>query len=514
MSALPCVLAYDLGTGGAKAAVYSADGACLGAVFEPYATFYPALEQHEQRPQDWWDAVVASARRLLAQPCVDPASIVACAISGHSLGVVPMSADGQLLRKLTPIWSDSRAQAQAAAYFTRIGQAEWYRRTGNGFPAPLYPLFKIMWLREHEPELFRRTDVFLGTKDYVNYRLTGRMVTDPSYASGSGAYDLSTGRYAEDLLAAAGFSASMLPEILPSSEPIGAMTDEAAAALGLPRGVKVMAGGVDKSCMALGARNTADGRVYNSLGSSSWIAVSSARPLLDDRVRPFVFAHVVPGLFSSAVSIFAAGSSFRWVRDTLCADMVAEAARSGGDAYELMTALAEQSPVGANGVLFNPSLAGGTSLDASRNVSGAFLRLELRHTRADLVRAAMEGVALGLRQALDALRGLTTIDDEMLAVGGGAGSRLWRQILADVYGATLVKTNVDQHAAALGAAALAAVGAGLWADFAPIDAIHEVQSVEKPIDSNRALYDRLSPIFRLAATQQAALGDHIASSSA
>ena len=501
------IIAWDLGTGGNKASLYDVEGNCLAATFAAYETQYPAPGWHEQRPLDWWDAVVESTQQLLSEAGVDRREIACCGISGHSLGVVPLDREGRLLRETTPIWSDGRAVDQAEGFFERVAETEWYRLTGNGFPPPLYAVFKMMWYRDHEPETFGKIHKVIGTKDFVNYKLTGRIVTDHSYASGSGVYDLLNWDYSERLVAASGLPREILPEVVPSTTVIGELGAGPAEALGLGRGVKVVAGGVDNSCMALGARNTEEGRVYNSLGSSSWIAVSSGKPLLEDRARPYVFAHVVPGLFTSAVSIFSAGTSFRWVRDHMCRDLVTKAQRQGVDAYDLMTALAAESPVGANRLLFNPSLAGGTAMDDSPNIRGAFLGLDLGHTQADVIRAAMEGIAMGLRLVLDQLRALTRLSDEILMVGGGSRSELWRQICADAYNTSVVKTSVDQQAAALGAAALAAVGAGLWPDFGKIDEIHQFEDVATPIPAHNVVYETLLPVFARAARHQAELGD-------
>ncbi|MBN2476022.1 MAG: FGGY-family carbohydrate kinase [Pirellulales bacterium] len=504
------ILAYDLGTGGNKASLYDVDGRCLAAVFVPYETKYPQPDWHEQRPNDWWRAVVQSTHRLLADGRTDPAGIQCLAISGHSLGCVPLDADGRLLRDWTPIWSDKRPADQVAEFFARVDPAPWYRRTGNGFPAPHYTVFKIMWYRDHEPELFRRTDKIIGTKDFINFKLTGRVRTDYSYASGSGVYDLTGWDYSDELIAAAGLSRKLFPEIVPSTHILGELTAEAAGQLGLPQSIQVAAGGVDNSCMALGARNIAEGRVYASLGSSSWVAVSSDKPLLDERAKPYVFAHVMPGMFTSAVGVFSTGTSFRWVRDQVCARLAAAAESDGRNAYELMTALAEQSPVGARKLLFNPSLAGGSSLEASPNIRGAFLGLDLGHNQADLIRAAMEGIALNLRMAIDELRGLCQVCDEMVVVGGGSQSRFWRQIYADAMDVTVVKTNVGQEAGSLGAAAVAAVGAGLWDDFSRIDRVHQVEDVTRPVPQNREAYEKLLPIFRHAGQCQARIGDRLA----
>jgi len=503
------IIAYDLGTGGNKASLYDASGRCLAAVFEPYETHYPQAGWHEQRPDDWWNAVVKSTKGLLAEKAVDPGDIECLAISGHSLGCVPLDARGRLLRESTPIWSDKRPTDDVTEFFRRIDPMRWYLLTGNGFPAPHYTVFKILWYRRHEPEMFARIDKIIGTKDYVNLKLTGQIKTDYSYASGSGVYDLAGWRYCDELIAASDLPAGLFPEIVPSTEILGELTPEAAAQLGLPQKIKVAAGGVDNSCMALGARNIAEGRVYTSLGSSSWVAVSSDKPLLDDEARPYVFTHVIPGLFTSAVGVFSTGTSFRWVRDQLCADLVADAERTGRSPYELMTELARQSPLGASGMLFNPSLAGGSSMEPSPNIRGAFMGLDLGHTRSDLLRAAMEGIAMNLRMALDELRSLCRVAGEMVAVGGGSQSPFWQQIYADAMNIRVVKTNVGQEAGSLGAAAVAAVGAGLWDSFEKIDEVHQVDHIAEPAAENAAKYDKLLPIFRRAAECQAEIGDKL-----
>jgi xylulokinase len=497
------IITYDLGTGGNKASLFDADGSCLAFTFVPYETFYPDTGWHEQQPEDWWKAVVDSTRELLSRSPAAASDVGCLAISGQSLGVVPVDATGALLREKTPIWSDTRASRQTAVFFEQIDRQRWYLSTGNGFPAECYALFKIMWYRDNEPEMFSRIKTILGSKDYINLRLTGRYATDFSYASGSGAYSLRDWAYSEEFLKASGLPREILPEIVPSTRILGTLTREAAAALGLPRSVQVACGGVDNSCMALGARNTEEGRVYTSLGSSSWIAVSSRKPVLDFKDKPFVFTHVVPELFTSAVSIFSGGSSLRWIRDNVfCAGEA-----KGRDSYEVMNELAASSPPGANKLLFNPNLAGGSMQEPSPNIRGCFAGLDLRHTRADLIRAGMEGIALNLGAVLSVLRRFVPLAGEMLMVGGGSRSPLWRQIFADVYGMNIVKTNIDQEAASLGAAALAAVGTGLWKDFTPVDAIHRVLSVERPDPKNVEVYRKLMPAFEHLRKSQAALGD-------
>jgi xylulokinase len=499
------IIAYDLGTGGVKASLYDLQGNCLASAFVSYETLYPDTGWHEQRPKDWWNAIVESTRTLMANKLAVPSDIECLAISGQSLTVVPVDKEGILLREAVPIWSDRRTVRQTAAFFSKVDRDQWYMTTGNGFPAECYSIFKVMWYRDNESATFARTRAILGSKDWVNLQLTGRMFTDFSYASGSGIYELRGWKYSEDFLRASGVSNSLFPEIVPSTTIIGTLTARAAESLGLTRRVKVACGGVDNSCMALGARNIGEGRVYTSLGSSSWIAVSSRQPVLDVEVKPYVFTHVIPEFFTSAVSIFAAGSCLRWLRDTIFE--ANSAVLQGRDPYEAMSELAAASPIGANKLIFNPSLAGGGMQEPSTHMRGGFLGLDLRHTRGDLIRACMEGIAMNLGAVLEVLRKMVPLAPEMLMVGGGSKSRFWRQIFADVYRMDCVKTNIDQEAGALGAAAVAAVGAGFWDGFAKIDEVLKVDSVQKPIPDNVESYFKIMPAFEMARKHQAEFGE-------
>ncbi|MCJ7715605.1 MAG: FGGY-family carbohydrate kinase [Anaerolineales bacterium] len=503
------IIAYDLGTGGNKASLYDSDGVCLSSTFCAYDTLYPQSGMHEQRPADWWDSIVNSTRQLMTVSGVDKNEIECLAISGHSLGVVPIDKKGRLLRESTPIWSDSRAGAQADSFFEKTDEDNWYMTTGNGFPAKLYSVFKILWYLDNEPDVFKEINKVIGTKDYINFKLTGQIKTDYSYASGCGVYDLKKWKYSPEIIKVSGLDESIFPEIVPSTEIIGELTPEAAQSLGLLQKVKVACGGVDNSCMALGARNNKSGRVYLSLGSSAWIAVSADNPVLDVNSRPFVFSHVIPGMFTSAVSIFSAGNSFRWLRDNICPDLVEQAAQTNQDVYDLLGQLAEASPPGANKLLFNPSLAGGSSQEPNANIRGAFSGLDLGHSRADLVRAGMEGIAMNLGFVLKVLKNFTNLSNEMVIVGGGSKSSLWRQIFADVFEMNIVKTNIGEEAGSLGAAALAAIGCGLWKDFSKVDQIHNVESITEPILENNQVYKKLEPVYEMLRNSQAEIGESL-----
>ncbi len=477
------VLAFDLGTGGCKASLWTADAVCVAEHSVPYATTHPKPGWNEQRPDDWWRAIVDATRALLAQAPAGVA-VAGIAVSGQSLGALMVDARGEPVGDTTPIWSDTRAGAQADAYFARVPEGDWYEVTGNGFSPALYPLFKSMWFAEHRPEMWRRARHIIGSKDYVNLRLTGVIATDHSYASGSGAYDLRARGYDDDLLGAAGLDRRLLPEPVSSQDVLGGLTAEAGTALGLLAGTPVHAGAVDNACMALGSRGIENGRLYASLGSSSWITLTSAEPVVDRVARPFVFAHAVPGLYISALSTFSSGTTMEWIRDLVAPG-------------EPMTDLLDEgwaAPLGANGLTLLPMLAGGTPLEGGSRARGAIHGLDLSHGRADVVRASMEGIAFALRRSLD-LMGPWAGDDALLITGGGGRHQGWNQLYADVFARPLVTSAVGQQAAAYGAAIIALVGGGAWGDLGPSEAAHVPTAEYSPDPFRAAGYDAVREAF-------------------
>ena len=484
------IIAFDLGTGGTKASIYDEQGRCLCSHFEEYQTLYPHPGWHEQRPEDWWQAVVNCTKTLMGNSGVNAGEIRYLAISGHSMCVVPVDAQGRPLRNSVPIWSDTRAKQQADAFFAQIPYEDWYRTTGNGFSRECYAAFKTMWYRDNDPELYASTACILGTKDFINLRLTGEFATDNSYASGSGVYNLKKRAYEDAYVRATGLKPSLFPRILASHDVVGRILPDMADMLGLSRELCVMAGGVDNSCMAVGAGNIKDGRVYLSLGSSAWIAVSSKEPVIEGTVKPFVFDHVIPSLYTSATSIFSAGNSLRWASNAIW-DYKHRSKSEQANVYDLMVADAATSPIGANGLLFNPSLAGAPAAYGQGNVEGAFLGLQLRHTPADMCRAVLEGIAMDLCLMHRKLEKLCTLDHEIVIVGGGSRNGYWRQLFADVFGRSFVRISTDQDAASLGAAAIAAVGAGLWTDYAVIDSVIERREYMQPNVMNSQAYMNL-----------------------
>lgn len=497
-------ISYDLGTGGVKASLYDEDLHTLGKSFIEYPTYYPKDTYHEQRPEDWWNGVVQSTKKLLAETGVSGDRVACLALSGHSCVAVPIDDRGKLLMPQVPIWSDTRAQKEAEDFFNQVDYNAWYLSTGNGFPAACYCLFKLMWLRRQDPELFARIHTVLGSKDYINFRLTGKALTDFSYASSFGAYDLQSSSLREEFLQAADIPLSIFPDIVPSHTIVGTVSETAAKEIGLSEHTKVACGGVDNACMALGAVGAAEGKAYVSLGSSSWVPVNSSVPVLDTKTRPYVFAHIAEGMFTSAYSIFAGGSSFQWIRNQLCRDFAEEP-----DAYIRMSQMAADVPLGSNGILFNPSLAGGTSQDKSVHIRGAFVGLHLGTTREEMIRAAMEGIALNLRMSLDLLAQKVPLEKELLFCGGGSKSPFWMQMFSDIFDMDVIKTNIDQDAASLGAAAICVRADGKQENYDFVPALHHLESRCKPNAEAHEQYEKLLAVFRHVSEVCADLGEYM-----
>jgi xylulokinase len=491
----PYLLAHDLGTTGDKASLFDEQGTCLASVTVAYATEYPHTGWAEQNPNDWWRAVCDSTRALLSQTNARGDQIACLTFSGQMQGVVALDRGARPLRAAM-IWADQRSTEQAAWLGERIDPERIYQITGHRLSAA-YSLTKILWLRDHQPEVFRAAHKFTTVKEAIAARLTGAFVTEPSDASGTNLYDLHTGAWSEAILEAAQLDPERLAAVGRSIDIAGTITAEAAEALGLPAGTPVVIGGGDGACAGVGAGSVREHVAYSYIGSSGWIATSTRAPLVDARKRTVTFAHVVPGLFMPLGPMQAAGLTYQWLRDQLSPIEVQSAAALGVSPYVLMNAVAETSPAGANGLVFLPYLIGERAPRWNPDARGAYLGLTVRHTRADLLRAAMEGVALNLRVILDALRESAQIDS-IRVIGGGVSGRLWAHIMADAFGVSVHRLVHREGATSMGAAVIGGVGIGMYPDFSIAERMNAIDETIDPNPAHRAVYDDAYGVFEAA----------------
>jgi xylulokinase len=474
------LLAHDLGTSGDKATIFDLNGRLVASATTPYETRYFNNNWAEQDPEDWWRAVAESSRRIVAG--IDPKLIKAIGFSGQMMGCVCVDARGRPLRPAI-LYCDQRAVDEEALLLSRIGALEFYRITGHRASAS-YSAAKLMWVKEHEPEIYAKTAKMLHAKDFVNFRLTGVMRSEYSDASGTNLLDLRALAWSERLVGISGLDGDKLPELVTSTAVVGELTSSAAAELGLAAGIPVVAGAGDGVCAGVGVGSVEPGVTYNYLGSSSWIATTSKEPIFDDSMRTFVWAHAVPGAYHPCGTSQTAGAAYAWARKSLGCP----------DDYELMNAGVLRSPPGAQGLVFLPYLLGERTPRWNPEAKGAFIGLTLAHGRDDMLRAVMEGITANLSVILEIFRAKVEIPS-ITVIGGGAKGAVWRQVMADAYRAEVLRPKYLEEATSMGAAVIAGVGCGLFPDFSAASRFIEITERTKPNPANAPVYDKLRALM-------------------
>jgi xylulokinase len=457
------LLGIDVGTTGSKALLIGADGAVKASATTEYPMFTPQPLWAEQDPVHWWAATVTSIQRVLNEGGLEPMQVAGVGLTGQMHGLVLLDARGVVLRPCI-MWNDQRTAAQCAAITQKVGAERVLQLTGNpvlpGFTAP-----KLVWVREHEPEVYKRIATVLLPKDYVRYHLTGGFFGEVSDASGTSLFDVGRRRWSDEMLEALDVPREWLPEVTESPVVSARVNAGAARESGLLEGTPVVGGGGDQAAQAVGTGIVTEGVVSVTIGTSGVVFAASDTYRVEPEGRLHAFCHAVPGTWHLMGVMLSAGGSFRWYRDALGDLERIRADESGQDAYDLLTEAAAKAPPGCEGLLFLPYLSGERTPYPDPNARGVFFGLTLRHGKAHLTRAVLEGVTYGLRDSLELMRVLGLSIEQVRASGGGARSPLWRQILADVFDTEIVTVNVTEGAA-YGAALLAGVGAGVYGSVA------------------------------------------------
>ena len=445
---MACVLGIDVSTTATKAVLIDENGAALGVGAAEYGFETPRPLWSEQDPHLWWDGAVEAIGAVLEATGLTGDDIAVIGLTGQMHGAVLLDGAGEVLRPAI-LWNDQRTGAECDLIRHAIGPERLIAITGNdaltGFTAP-----KLVWVRDHEPEIWRQIEHVLLPKDYLRLRLTGDYAVDKADGAGTLLFDLAARDWSPEVLAALEIDPAWMPRTWEGPEITGSVTAEAATATGLRAGTPVVAGGGDQAANAVGVGAVSVGTMALSLGTSGVVFASTDQPLFEPHGRVHAFCHAVPGRWHMMSVMLSAAGSLRWYRDAL----------APGTAFEDLVAEAAEVPAGSDGLLFLPYLSGERSPHADPLARGAFVGLTLGHERRHLTRAVLEGVAFGLRDGLDSMieAGMPA-PAQIRASGGGTASPLWRQILADVLGAEIATVNTTEGAA-YGAALLAAVGAG------------------------------------------------------
>lgn len=488
------LIGCDVGTTGTKTLLVDEQGRVRARSLDEYPLLTPRPGWAEQDADDWYAATVSGIRKVVAAAGIRPQDVAGISFSGQMHGSVFLDREGHVIRRPL-LWCDVRTADEVRAINEAVGRSRMIHVAGSpameGFTAP-----KVLWLRRHEPEHFERIATLLLPKDYVRLRLTGEKAAEVSDAAGSALFDIESGAWSQELLDAVGLTAQQLPPVLRSVDVAGRLTPRAAEETGLVPGIPVVAGGADNACGAVGAGVVRPGRAHVSIGSSGVVVSFAEAPQRDPGGRVHTFNHAAPGAWYVMGVMLAAGLSLRWVRDQLGhVERMAEHL-TGLDAYGLLTREAEKSPPGARGLWFLPYLNGERTPHADPHARGVWFGLSGAHTRADMVRSVLEGVAYGLRDSVDVFTEMGVRIEQLRAIGGGGKSALWRQIQADVLGVPIARLNVDEGPA-YGAALLAGVGAGVWDDVAEAaDATIRVEEVVEPDPGRRQRYQEGHRIYR------------------
>jgi xylulokinase len=453
------LLGIDVGTGGTRAVVVDEAGGVVASATAEHAPFAsPRTGWAEQDPRDWWRATAEAVSAALAQAGAGREEVACVGLTGQMHGAVLLDGAGEVLRPAL-IWCDQRTDAQCRSITERVGAARLIELTLN--PALTnFTLTKMLWVREHEPELWARVRTVLLPKDYARFRLTGERATDVADASGTLLFDVAGRRWSDAMLDAAEIDRALLPRAFESPEITGRVSAEGAAATGLREGTPVVAGAGDQAAGAVGMGIVRPGAVSATIGTSGVVFAATARPALDRGGRVHTFCHAVPGRWHVMGVTQAAGLSLRWFRDRFGTGDGAVAG-GGRDPYELLCEEASGAPPGSDGVLWAPYLMGERTPHLDPHARAALTGLAASHTRAHVIRAILEGVAFSLRDTLTIFDEMGVPVETIRLGGGGARSPLWRQIQADVYGRA-VEILAAEEGAAYGAALLAGVGGGVW----------------------------------------------------
>lgn len=484
----PLLLGLDVGTSGVKAILVSPNGEVAAAATTPLTLSMPKPGWAEQDPVAWWDAALASIHAVRrARP---DASIAAVGVSGQMHSSVFLDRAGEVIRPAL-LWCDGRTTAECAEITERVGGEARLRDLVCNPALEGFTLPKVLWLRKNEPEAFARLATVLLPKDYIRYRLTGVLATEPSDASATLMYDTARRRWSEEILRAMDLPLSIVPEVGESAAVLGTVTPEAAGLTELRAGTPVVGGGADNACGAAGVGVVDPGEMVASWGTSGTVLAPMTQPRVDPALRAHTFCHVMPDSWYMMGVVLSAGGAFSWYGEQFARELA-----GASDANARLDAEAASAPPGAQGVTFLPYLQGERTPHRDANARGAFLGLSLAHTRAHLTRAVLEGVTFALRDSLTILQELGLSPSHVLLTGGGARSPFLRRLQSAVFGLPVATVNREEGPA-YGAALLAAVGAGVFANLkdATLSTLHRAV-LEAPDTAEHSAYDEPYQRFR------------------
>lgn len=476
------LLGIDLGTGGCKITIINPAGVVRAEASHDYRTHHPRPFYSEQNSQDWFPALQACL--LKVKDRVNLMSIMCLSVDGSTHNAVLLDKNGAIIRPVI-MWLDQRSVKETA--FLEEHWGEEIFKIGYQKVAPTWTLPQLLWIKNNEPDNFRKIDRIMFVKDYVRYLLTGTWQTDYIDAQGTLLFDMAKRTWSSYLCSLIGLPERVLPPLCEPAEITGTVTVEAARLTGLKAGIPVICGTSDVTAEDYGAGAVKPGQCVIKLATAGNLNVMTAKATPGSKT--LTYSHVIPGLWYTAVATNTAASSMRWFRDTFCTEEQEAAGRNGIQVYPYLENEARNVPAGADGLIFHPYLMGERAPHWDARLRASFIGATMAHGKGHFIRAVMEGVAFSLKDCFHLAESMGLMVDEFILIGGGAKSRLWAQIVCDVLGKKVSRPEVTD--ASFGTALLAGVGTGVFRDLT--DAVQRCVRREDeltPDPRNRAFYEK------------------------
>lgn len=486
------VIGIDIGTSGTKTVLFDEKGRALKSSLAEYPLYQPQNGYAEQNPADWYNAAAKTVKDVISQTDVN--SIIGIGLSGQMHGLVMLDEKNEVIRP-SIIWCDQRTSAECKEITEKVGAKKLIEITANpaltGFTAS-----KILWVRNNEPENYKKCRHILLPKDYVRFKMTGVYATEVSDASGMQLLDIAKRCWSDEVLRMLDINPEFLPKVYESPEITGYIDAEFSRITGLPEGIPVVGGAGDNAAAAIGTGVAEDNKAFTTIGTSGVVFAHTSQMKIDPLGRIHTFCAAVPGCWHVMGVTQGAGLSLKWFRDNFCTSEKETAKLMNCDEYYLMDMEAKTVPIGADRLFYLPYLMGERTPHLDPDARGVFFGISAVHTKKHMLRAVMEGVVYSLRDCIEVFREIGIESTDMTACGGGGKSPLWRQMLADVYGCS-VKTAAISEGPALGVAILALVGTGIYKSVEEACAeIVRTDVIQPPIKENSAQYEKYYELYR------------------
>jgi xylulokinase len=494
MDFLKYLLGIDLGTSATKTVLFDDECQVKASSVQSYPLYQPQNGWAEQDPKDWCNAVLKTIKDVLQKSGVNGQDIKGIGLSGQMHGLVMLDKENQVIRP-SIIWCDQRTVNECQEITDKVGAERLIEITSNpaltGFTAS-----KILWVRNHEPQNYAKCRHILLPKDYIRFCMSGEYATEVSDASGMQLLDIKNRCWSDEVLEKLNIDKGLLGKVYESPDVTGYISGEFAEKSGLSELSVIVGGAGDNAAAAIGTGVVKDGKAFTTIGTSGVVFAHTSQPQIDPNGRVHSFCCAVPGCWHVMGVTQAAGLSLKWFRDNFAGDYKDRAVVEHKEVYDLINAAVDKVPCGSNRLIYLPYLMGERTPHLNPDCRGVFFGLSAMHTKEDLFRAVMEGVSYSLKDCNDILRELGITVHEMMACGGGSKSPVWRQMIADMYGCE-VKVPVSEDGAALGAAILAGVGAGVFKDIESA-CEHFVCTKDycQPITQNYAYYEKGHKLYQ------------------